>query len=109
MHLKNITPSLINWNAIPCEKSNGAWGFAISKTKLFGDIKIRQVQYSENYLADHWCVKGHILHILDGELIIDYESGASDTIMSGNTYIVGDDGIPHMAKSKVGALVLVID
>ncbi|WP_317898706.1 DHCW motif cupin fold protein [Aurantibacillus circumpalustris] len=109
MILNNIPPNLIDWHNTPTEKSNGAKGFASSKIKLFGDIKIRQVQYSADYLADHWCVKGHIIHILEGELILDYKDGTSHIITANTTYIVGDDGIPHMAKSINGALVLVID
>ena len=109
MILNKILPIAIDWKKVPEERSNGAKGFAMSKTKLFGDIKIRQVQYSANYLADHWCAKGHILHILEGELILDYKDGTSHVISAGTTYIVGDDGTEHMAKSNTGAFVLVID
>ena len=109
MILNNIDPFSINWKDLQEEKNKGEKGFSLSKTKLFGDIKIRQVHYSENYLADHWCVKGHILHILEGELILDYNDGTSHLISAGCTHIVGDNSTPHRARSNSGAKVMVID
>jgi hypothetical protein len=109
MKLEKVLPTLIDWNNIPSEQAQGKTGFTISKMQLMGDTKIRFVEYSVNYTADHWCAKGHIIFVLEGELEIQYQNAISHLVEKGMSYLVGDDSMAHMAVSKGGAKVLIID
>lgn len=68
------------------------------------------VEYSAGYLADHWCHKGHIIHVLAGQLIVEHEDGIEFVLDAGMTYHVADDeGSPHRARSITGATVFIVD
>ena len=109
MLIEQFLPKSFKWDDIPSEKVNGETGFASIKTQLFGSIKIRQVVYSKNYLADHWCNKGHIVYILAGELIIEHQIKTPIILTKEMTYLVGDNSEPHKAKTTTGATVIIID
>ncbi len=109
MLIEQFLPKSFNWDEIPAEKVVGKTGFAFIKTQLFGSIKIRQVVYSKNYLADHWCDKGHIVYILAGELIIEHLNEKPHLLTKEMTYLVGDNSEPHRAKTTTGATVIIID
>lgn len=104
--LENLT---INWKTIPEQKSTGITGFVISKTVEFQSFKIRQLHLSANYEADHWCEKGHIIHVIDGELIIEYNDQTTITISKENSLILGDNISFHKAKTEIETQVLIID
>lgn len=72
-------------------------------------ITLRRALYSPGYQADHWCIKGHIIQVLEGQLILDHQEGQSIHLETGMTYIVGDNGQPHKARTVNGARVLIID
>ena len=109
MTIKNINPTSFNWDDFVSEKFDGETGYATIKTQTIGTIKIRQVQYSINYLADHWCDKGHIVFVISGQLIIEHKDNTEIILNSGSTYVVGDNSMAHKAKSTVGATVLIVD
>jgi len=109
MTIDKFSPHSFNWDKIPSDKANGETGFAIIKSKSIGDIKVRQVEYSNNYLADHWCDKGHIVFVVDGQLIIEHKDNSSHTMNSGMTYLVGDNSMSHKARTISGATVIIID
>ena len=109
MKLEKLLPTLVDWQDIPSDQVKGKAGFTISKLQMMGDTKIRLVEYSANYIADHWCDKGHVLFVLEGELEIHYQNETSHLVKKGMTYLVGDDSMAHMAVSKEGAKVLIID
>ena len=109
MTLENINPTSFNWDDLVSEESGGETGYARIKTQVAGTIKIRQVQYSKNYLADHWCDKGHIVLVISGQLIIEHKDNTEIILNSGSTYVVGDNSMAHKAKSAEGATVLIVD
>jgi glyoxylate utilization-related uncharacterized protein len=109
MKLEKLLPTLVDWQNIPSEQTPGKTGFTISKMHMMGDTKIRLVEYSANYTADHWCDKGHILFVLEGELEIQYKNETCHVVKKGMSYLVGDDSMAHMAVSKEGAKILIID
>src|SRR6516164_2072081 len=105
MKIESFNPNSIVWENIPVEKKDSESGYSIIRSFEMGKIKIRQVEYSENYLADHWCDKGHIVYIIDGELEIAHQNSLTHSLKKGMSYIVGDDSQPHKANSKKGALI----
>lgn len=109
MNIENFLPLSFDWKNIPGEKINGENGFAMIKTQTLGSIKIRYVEYSTNYIADHWCDKGHIVYIIQGELMIEHKDNSIHSLISGMSYLIGDNTLSHKVKSTTGAKILIID
>lgn len=99
----------INWTTIEKVKYNGLTGTAYWQTVQLPRIRIRLVEYSPAYLADHWCTKGHIVQCLEGELTSEMENGEKFTLKKGMSYIVSDDLSSHRSRSVEGATLLIID
>jgi len=109
MTLENINPTSFNWDNIVSEKLDGETGYTIIRTQIVGTIKIRKVEYSTKYLADHWCDKGHIVIVISGQLFIEHKDTTKHLLISGSTYVVGDNSMAHKAMSTDGAIVIIVD
>jgi hypothetical protein len=105
----NINFQIVNWNLIEMIKHTGETGDAFWKTIHFDGLRIRIVEYSKGYLADHWCKKGHIVHCLEGDFVTELESGNKFSLKKGMTYIVSDDLSSHRSFSEYGVTLLIID
>ena len=99
----------IDWSNIDKVEYKGETGVAFWQTLQLPGLRIRLVEYSAGYLADHWCRKGHIVHCLRGEFVSEMESGESVRLGMNDTYVVSDDASSHRSCSKDGALLLMID
>ena len=101
----------IDWTSIERVEHDGESGAASWQTIRFGgsEIRIRIVEYSKGYLADHWCRKGHIVHCLEGEFIGEPGTGEKIKLTKGETYIVSDDLSSHRAVSENGVKLLIVD
>ena len=110
MKLPNIQFEKIIWNKIRRVELKGLSGSSFWKTFEVGEIRIRMVDYSPGFESDHWCEKGHILLVLEGELIINMKNGDQHTLGKGEGFTVGDDLLnPHLACSDKGAKVFIVD
>ncbi|GGP24992.1 DHCW motif cupin fold protein [Silvimonas amylolytica] len=109
MHLNNIPFGTTDWSAITPTEHPGERGKALWRTQHFGDIRVRMVEYTPGYLADHWCVKGHILLCLEGELHTELDDGRVFTLRPGVSYQVADNAEPHRSYTDVGARLFIVD
>jgi len=109
MKLTNFPFSVIDWQNVESEQHNGESGYAKWKTCNFGDIRVRMVEYSAGYRADHWCQKGHIILILEGELFTETEDGKEIILKPGMSYQVADDVRPHRSHTETGVKMFVVD
>jgi hypothetical protein len=109
MSNKNIPFQTIDWTAIPKTEHNGESGKAFWQTVQFPGLRIRIVEYSKGYIADHWCQKGHIVHCLDGEFVSESQDGKEFTMTKGSTYVVSDGLSSHRSISKDGVKLMIID
>lgn len=107
--MTNITFQSINWELLPFTEHEGESGFATWRTLQFNGLRIRMVEYSPGYLADHWCSKGHIVHCIEGSFESQLETGESFTLSSGMSYVVSDNLSSHRSFSKEGVKLLIID
>ena len=107
--MTNILFKSIDWTIIQKTEYKGDTGIAYWQTLKFDNIRIRLVEYSKNYFADHWCQKGHIVHCLEGEFISELASGEKFTFTKGMPYIVSDDASSHRSISENGVKLLIID
>jgi quercetin dioxygenase-like cupin family protein len=99
----------VDWNQLEATSTSGDAGVVTSRTTAMADVRIRRVDYSPGYIADHWCVKGHVLHVLSGELHTELEDGRTFVLSVGMTYLVGDNAEPHRSSTPAGASLLIID
>ena len=106
---KNIPFQTIDWDAIPRIQHNGDSGTAFWQTLQLQGLRIRKVEYSKGYIADHWCQKGHIVHCLDGEFVSELHDGTEFLLSKGMTYVVSDNLSSHRSKAIEGVKLLIID
>jgi hypothetical protein len=99
----------IDWSLVPKTEHQGETGIAVWQTLQYGGLRVRLVEYSENYLADHWCQKGHIVHCLEGEFVTEQENGEQFILTKGMTYIVSDGMSSHRSVAKNGVKLLIVD
>jgi quercetin dioxygenase-like cupin family protein len=109
MQMKQIPFGITDWSGVPVERKNGETGWADWRVRQFGDIRVRLLDYSPGYRADHWCVKGHILFCLEGELTTELEDGRKFVLRPGMSYQVADNAEPHRSWTEVGAKLFVVD
>lgn len=105
----NIPFQTINWEHVPKTEHKGDVGSASWQTLQFEDLRIRLVEYSPGYVADHWCEKGHIVHCLNGHFISELIDGSEFELSAGMTYVVSDDLSSHRSKTEGGVTLLIID
>ena len=99
----------LDWAKIPKEEHSGEAGMAYWQTIYVGDIRVRQVEYSPGYKADHWCRKGHVLHCLEGQMFTELENGKVHLLKSGMSYLVGDNCEAHRSSTESGCKLLIVD
>lgn len=109
MQISNIPFGTTDWSQIEPTEHKGETGVAFWRTQTFGNIRVRMVDYSPGYLADHWCVKGHILLCTEGELHTELADGRQFVLMAGMSYQVADNAEPHRSSTAVGAKLFIVD
>jgi hypothetical protein len=109
INLKNIPFQSIDWTLVPATEHNGETGTAFWQTIQYEGLRIRIVEYSAGYLADHWCRKGHIVHCLDGDFVSEMQDGSRSLFTKGMTYVVSDDLSSHRSISEKGVKLFIID
>jgi len=107
--MSNITFQTIDWNSVEKVEYKGETGVAIWQTVQLGGLRIRLVEYSGGYLADHWCTKGHVVHCLEGEFVTELSTGEKTTLGKGETYVVSDELSSHRSTSVNGVKLLIVD
>ena len=109
MIINNIPFDTTDWSTVKGERHEGESGYAIWKTRQCGNIRVRVVEYSPGYKADHWCSKGHILYCLEGELTTELKDGSLVKLRKGMSYQVADETNPHRSYTKKGATLFIVD
>lgn len=109
MSNKNIPFQTINWADIPMTEHKGETGIAYWQTTQFEGLRIRIVEYSKGYIADHWCQKGHIVHCLEGDFVSELKDGRKFILQKGTTYVVSDELSSHRSVAENGVKLLIID
>jgi quercetin dioxygenase-like cupin family protein len=109
MDMKNISFGTTDWSQISPTEHKGETGVAIWRTQQFDTIRVRMVEYSPGYLANHWCKKGHILLCLEGELHTELDDGRSFVLIPGVSYQVADKAEAHRSSTQTGAKLFIVD
>jgi hypothetical protein len=106
---KNIPFQTIDWSVVPKTEHQGETGTAFWQTVQLPALRIRIVEYSAGYVADHWCRKGHIVHCLEGGFVSESEDGNRSVLTPGMTYVVTDELSSHRSATQNGVKLLIID
>ena len=109
MKMSEIPFGTTDWSAVPKTEHPGTHGVAHWRTRQFGAIRVRMVEYSPGYVADHWCEKGHVLLCLEGELVTELSDGRLFTLKPGTSYQVADGAEPHRSRTATGAKLFIVD
>jgi len=109
VRLSEIPFGTTDWPEIERIEHKGETGASYWRTRQFGDIRVRMVEYSPGYLANHWCTKGHILLCLEGELQTELADGRKFVLSPGVSYQVADGAEPHRSYTATGAKLFIVD
>ena len=109
MKMESIPFGTTDWSAVPQTEHAGITGKALWRTCQFGEIRVRMVEYTPGYLADHWCEKGHILLVLEGRLETELVDGRRFTLTPGTSYQVADHAEAHRSSTDIGAKLFIVD
>ncbi len=80
---QGIPFQITDWKKVVVSEHPGVTGMAYWRSLQLGDLRVRLVEYSAGYLADHWCQKGHILLVLEGEIQTQLADGRAYTMTAG--------------------------
>lgn len=109
MRIQDVPFCTIDWEQVVATTHPGITGEAYWRTFEMGNLRVRMVEYSPGYMADHWCNKGHVVLVLDGELTTELSDGRIVTMRPGNSYQVAEDIAPHRSCTETGALLFIVD
>jgi hypothetical protein len=109
MKLTDIPFETVDWSTVPVTERPGDRGVARWRTRAFGELRVRMVEYSPGYRADHWCEKGHVLLVLEGELTTELRDGRRFVLGPGVSYQVADRDGAHRSSTAAGARLFIVD
>jgi quercetin dioxygenase-like cupin family protein len=109
MHLSGIPFETVDWSTVPATEHPGEHGVARWRTRAWGALRVRMVEYSPGYVSDHWCEKGHVLLVLEGELRTELRDGRSFVLRAGTSYQVDDHDGAHRSRTEGGARLFIVD
>lgn len=109
MKIKSFPFTTLDWSSVPKEKHAGETGTAYWQVQLVNDIRVRIVEYSSGYKADHWCRKGHLILCLEGEMETELEDGRVLKLKSGMCYFTGDENEAHRSSTGPGCKLYIVD
>jgi hypothetical protein len=109
MKIPDFPFTTTDWRNVPPTRHPGITGEALWRTLEVGEVRVRMVEYTPGYVADHWCERGHILFVLDGELHTELKDGQRFTLTAGMSYQVSDDPNAHRSSTATGARLFIVD
>ena len=109
MRMRDMPFETVDWTKVEPEEHPGESGVAVWRTRRLGEVRVRMVEYSPGYLADHWCDKGHILLCLEGRLDTETTDGRKFVLTPGVSYQVADHAEAHRSSTDVGAKLFIVD
>ena len=110
MKLDSVSIGAVDWRQVPAIAHAGETGSATARSRDIGGVQLRIVQYGAGYRADHWCAKGHVVHVLAGDLTIEHDDGRRFDLSAGMTWHAPDDSsAPHRVLCATGATVFIVD
>jgi quercetin dioxygenase-like cupin family protein len=109
MKIQDVPFSTIDWSKLKPTVQPDKNGDVISRTFEMGNIRVRMVEFPPGYQADEWCSKGHVVYVLEGDLVTELADGQKIISTAGTSFIVADDHGSHRGSTKKGVKLLIVD
>ena len=109
MKIQDVPFGVTRWEDVEPTEHQGEEGVALWRTVEGGNLRVRVVEYSPGYRADHWCARGHVLYVLSGTLVTELKDGRVFTLTPGMSYQVAENSDPHRSHTAKGAKLLIVD
>lgn len=110
MRIEGVPFCTVEWKKVPITEHRGKTGKAIWRSSESGNLRVRMVEYTPGYVADHWCARGHVLLVVEGELITELKDGRKFVLTNGTSYQTQDDtSNPHRSYTEKGAKLFIVD
>lgn len=109
LKIKDVPFTVTSWSTVPGVSQPGEKGSSFAQTRMMDHLRLRMVDYSPGYRADHWCARGHILLVLKGELRVELENGKTQVLRKGESYHVSDGASRHRSSTRRGARLFIVD
>ena len=110
MKIPTLPFTVTDWSKVEPTVHKGETGQALWRTLDIGDLRVRMVEYTPGYLADHWCDRGHVLFVVEGELDTELRDGRKFKLLPGMSYQVSDLGdAAHRSSTRIGAKLFIVD
>jgi hypothetical protein len=109
MKLDGIFFQTVDWSGVSPTTHAGDPGVATWRTLEVGNVRVRMVEYSPGYVADHWCERGHVVLVLEGEIVTELRDGREVVLGQGQSYVVADGDGAHRSSSPLGARLFIVD
>jgi hypothetical protein len=109
MIIENVPFGTTDWSTVPVTEHAGVTGKALWRTRELGNVRVRMVEYTPGYLADHWCSRGHVLLVMEGELETELADGRVFRMTPGVSYQVAENAEPHRSRTATGAKLFIVD
>jgi hypothetical protein len=109
MEITDIPFTSIDWSTIPAEQHSGERGMAFWRVQQCNNMRLRMVEYTPGYVADHWCTRGHLIFCLEGELITELKNGSLHTMHAGMCHVLSDGEPAHRSHTDSGVKLLIVD
>jgi quercetin dioxygenase-like cupin family protein len=109
MIIQDVPFGTMDWSKVTPSEHPGTTGKALWRTLEIGNIRVRMVEYTPGYIADHWCKRGHVLLVLEGELETELSNGRKFQLKPGMSYQVSNDVSPHRSSTATGAKLFIVD
>jgi len=110
MKLPEMAFTPLDWSAIAPVEVPGTTGTSHWRSFEAGDLRVRIVDYGPGFEADHWCDRGHVLHVLSGVLGLRLKDGREITLAPGEGFCVSDHGdAAHLVFTEEGCRAFIVD
>ena len=110
MKIQGVPFEVTDWGQMTLVEHPGEKGASQWRTFQKGNIRVRMVEYLPGFWSDHWCSRGHVLLVLEGELTIQLKDGREFVMKPGTSFQAEDnEAYPHLAYTEKGAKVFIVD
>ena len=109
MKISGIPFGVTDWSRIERTEHPGETGTSFWRTRQFGDMRVRIMEYTAGYRTGYWCSKGHVFFCIEGELEVELEDGRKFLLTPGMSFQVADEADRHRNYTRIGAKFFVVD